>query len=119
MTYKVAIARAQPSPAPGPADLEPHAAPSKIDVEVTLPSNATPGTLPVTVTASAPVGTPVEQGVSISVAAPHKLCSPGELNVDDYRRKHKLLDEDRAAGIFTRDEFNDYLAEQWSCVRKS
>jgi hypothetical protein len=74
--------------------------------------------LPVTVTASAPGGTPVEQGLSIDVVAPHKLCNPGELTVDDYRRKHKLLDEDRAAGNITKEEFNDLLAELWSCVRR-
>jgi hypothetical protein len=119
MTYKVAIAHAQPTPAPGPADLAPHAAPSKFDVEVTLPSDATPGALPVTVTANAPDGTPVEQGLSINIVAPHRLCNPGELTVEDYRRKHKLLDEDRAAGNLTKEAFNDLLAELWTCVRKS
>jgi hypothetical protein len=118
VTYNVAIAHAQPTPTLGPADLAPHAPPSKFDVEVTLPSDATPGALPVTVTANAPDGTPVEQGLSINVVAPHRLCNPGELTVDDYRRKHKLLDEDRAAGNLTKEEFNNLLAELWSCVRR-
>lgn len=117
MTYKVAIAHAQPEQAPGPADLAPQAPPSKFDVDVTLPSDATPGALPVTVTANAPDGTPVEQVLSIEIVEPHKLCKPGELTRDDYRRKHKLLDQDRTAGNITKEELNDYLAELWSCVR--
>lgn len=118
VTYKVAIASAGPAPAAGPTDLPPHAAPIKFDVDVTLPSDASPGGLQVTVTANAPDGPPVEQGISINVVAPHKLCNPGELTIEDYRRKHKLLEEDRAAGNLTKEEFNDYLAELWTCVRR-
>ncbi|HEX8108418.1 MAG TPA: hypothetical protein VF516_11855 [Kofleriaceae bacterium] len=117
VTYKVAIASNAPTSAEGPADLAPHAAPSKFDVDVALPSSLAPGVVQVTVMASAPDGPPVEQALSIDVVAPHKLCKPGELTVEDYRRKHKLLDEDRRAGNLTKEEFNDVLAELWSCVR--
>jgi len=115
--YKVAIAHAQPEPVPGPTDLTPHT-PAKFDVDVAVPSDVAPGPLPVTVTANPPGGTPVVQELSIDVVEPHKLCKPGELTVEDYRRKHKLLDEDRAAGNLTKEELNDLLAELWSCVRR-
>ena len=118
VTYKVAIASAQPTSASGPGELPPHAASSKFDVDVTLPSDATPGALQITVTASAPESPPVEQGVSVNVVVPHKLCNPGELTIEDYRRKHKLLEEDLTAGNLTKEEFNDYLAELWTCVRR-
>jgi hypothetical protein len=118
VSYKVAIASDPPTSAPGPADLAPHTAPSKFDVDVTLPSNVTPGVVQVTVTANAPDRVPVQQDISVNVVEPHKLCKPGELTIEDYRRKHKLLEQDTAAGNLTRDEFNDLLAELWSCVRK-
>ena len=59
----------------------------------------------------------VQQDLSVTVVEPHKLCKPGDLTIEDYRRKHKLLEEDRAAGNLTKEEFNDLLAELWSCVR--
>jgi hypothetical protein len=115
--YKVAVANAEPTPTAGPTDLAPHAEPSKFDVDVTLPSHATPGALQVTVTANAPDAPPVQQDVSVSIIEPRKLCRAGELTVEDYRRKHKALDAERTAGNLTKEEFNDYLAELWSCVR--
>lgn len=118
VTYKVAIASDAPTSASGPADLAPHAAPSKFDVDVTLPSNVTPGVVQVIVTASAPDRPPVQQDIPVNVVEPHRLCKPGDLTIEDYRRKHKLLEEDRAAGNLTKEEFNDVLAELWTCVRK-
>lgn len=118
VTYKVAIANDQPTSASGPADLAPHTAPSKFDVDVTLPSDAMPGALQVTVTANVPDTPPVQQDISVNVVEPHKLCKPGELTIKDYHRKHELLEEDWKAGNITREEFNDYLVELWSCVRK-
>jgi hypothetical protein len=118
VTYRVAIANDEPTSASGPTDLAPHIAPSKFDVDVTMPSHVTPGVVQVTVTASAPDRPPVQQDISVNVVEPHRLCKPGELTIEDYRRKHKLLEEDRAAGHLTKEEFNDLLAELWSCVRK-
>lgn len=118
VTYKVAIDNAEPTSASGPADLAPHTAPSKFDVDITLPSNDTPRVVQVTVTANVPDGPPVQQDISVNVVEPHKLCKPGELTIEDYRRKHKLLEADRTAGNLTKEEFNDYLAELWSCVRR-
>lgn len=117
VTYEVAVASDAPTSAVGPADLAPHAAPSKFDVDVALPSNLAPGVVQVTVTASAPDRPPVQQDITVTVVEPHKLCKPGELTREDYRRKHKLLDEDRRGGNLTKEEFNDVLAELWSCVR--
>lgn len=117
VTYKVAIASDPPTSASGPVDLAPHAAPSKFDVDVTLPSNVTPGVVQVTVTASAPDRPPVQRDIPVNVVEPHRLCKPGDLTIEDYRRKHKLLEEDRVAGNLTKEEFNDLLAELWSCVR--
>jgi len=119
ITYKVSIANAPPILAPGRIDLEPHAAPSKFDVDVTLPDDATPGSVQVTVTANAPDGPTVRQDISFDVIELRKLCKPGELTIDDYHRKHKLLDEERNSGNITKEKFNDYLAELWSCVRRS
>lgn len=118
VTYKVAIANAQPTSASGPPDLPPHTAPSKFDVDVTLPSNATPGVLQVTVTANAPETSPVQQDISVNVVEPHKLCKPGELTIKDYERKCRALEEDQKAGYITEVEFSQYLVELWNCVRK-
>ncbi len=117
VTYQVAIASGAPTSASGPADLAPHAAPSKFDLDVTLPSSLSPGVVQVTVTASALDRPPVQQDISVTVVEPHKLCKPGELTREDYHRKHKLLDEDHRAGTLTKEEFNDVLAELWGCVR--
>jgi hypothetical protein len=118
VTYQMAIASDAPTSTSGPADLAPHAAPSKFDVDVTLPSNVAPGVVHVTVTANAPERPSVQQDIAVNVVEPHRLCKPGELTIEDYRRKHKLLEEDRSAGNLTKEEFNDLLAELWTCVRK-
>jgi len=83
-----------------------------------LPSNVAPGVVHVTVTANAPERPSVQQDIAVNVVEPHRLCKPGELTIEDYRRKHKLLEEDRSAGNLTKEEFNDLLAELWTCVRK-
>jgi hypothetical protein len=116
-TYTVSGVNTVPVPVPGPADLAPHTPPIKFDVDVALPAGAAPGPLRIGITAKGQGASPVEQDVAVNVAGPHKLCKPGELTVEDYRRKHKLLDEERTAGEITQEAFNDYLAELWSCVR--
>lgn len=117
VTYKVSIAQAAPVPVSGPPDLEPHAPPSKFDVDVTVPTSATPGPLRIAVTANAPDAPPVQQDISVDIIEPHKLCKPNELTVSDFHRKQQVLVEERDAGLITHAQLNDYIAELWSCVR--
>jgi hypothetical protein len=117
--YKVSVGGAAPVPASGPTDLAPHAPSSKFDVDVSAPVNTSPGPVTVTVTAKAPETSSVQQDVAFDVVEPHKLCTPGELTIDDYHRKHKALDEERNDGHITKEELNDYLSELWGCVRQT
>jgi hypothetical protein len=114
--YAVSVVGAAPVPVPGPAALAPHAPPTRFDIDVGVPADAPPGPLRVGITATGQGAAPVEQEVAVNLVE-HALCRPNELTVEDYRRKHKLLDEELTAGQITREQLNDYLAELWSCVR--
>jgi hypothetical protein len=117
VTFKVSVADATSEPAAGPLDLAPQAPPIKFDVDVAAPTSAPSGPVSVTVTANAPDAPPISDDVEIDIVEPHKLCKPGDLTIDDYRRKHGSLDEDLSAGMITKEQFNDILAELWTCVR--
>jgi len=118
LTYQVSIGQATAVPATGLGRLDPHAQ-RKFENEVTVPVNAQGGaSLQVKVTVSVPDAPPVQQDILVTIVEPQKLCSQGELTIQDYQRKRKRLDDERVAGNITKEAFNDDLAELWSCVRQ-
>jgi hypothetical protein len=116
-TYAVSGVDTAPVPVLGPTDLPPHTLPIKFDVDVAVPAGAAPGPLRIGIAATAQGASPAEQEVTVDVFELHKLCKPGELTIEDYRRKQRLLDREWAAGEITKEKRNDYLAELWTCVR--
>jgi hypothetical protein len=104
-------------PVSGPTALSPRAGLSRFAIDLEAPAHVAAGWVPLTIVAGGPDVPQVWQTVAIEIIGARALCQQGQLSIEDYRRKHRLLESEWAAGNITQAEFNDYLAELWSCVR--
>lgn len=116
-TCELVIGQGAPQTAQCPLDLPQHDKRS-FELERTVPLDAKPGRLMVSVTMTEPDQPPVTQEIALEVLEPRQLCKQGELTIEGFRKQQARLRELLTAGRITKEEFNEYLAEWWSCVRQ-